>query len=588
MAEYYGYAERDANSYVDWGKLGQNLTETVQTAYQIREERKAQLDELMQKNYAELANSPTGENQDINGAVTGLADNQKQYLLQVNKLLKAGILKPKDYTLINQNLAEDTKALFSNAKNWQDAYGKILERNKNNTGSKAELDISSDVAAFGKFKDLQFMINPTTGRINGAQMTKGPNGELIKGDTKSMQQLNVLMNQPIDKYQLTEKLTQAEKALGDFTTSILTRAAIQRQGSILNVEDKAIKSTFESAKNTFVNEVMANPFNVMSILVDSAGVIPGTTTPYRVSTKTSDRGKPDVIFYHDPDGDGSYNPEFTADQRKAAQQYVIDQFVGMIDRKEETSVVSAISPSYEPEYIAAGRGKEAEKRSAVGAWDKLRWGSAEEKKAAANILIGTDRAQEAGLIDIDMTTNPGSVVLKYSNPDKNRTIAITENGADWSAIGVELHGENDVNKAKKAAGGTWSKPLNPDYTDVRVIRQGGDYSKQMSNYVSQVIPEALVEDDSKATASNLNDNLKELGFSVKGDWEGFGSDYIVITAPDGSKSGKISIEDGAGGSEIEAFLLSKIDSNKAGNFFDNTGDAKASTGNASTSGGNAR
>jgi len=577
MAEYYGYAERDANSFVDWGKLGQNLTETVETAYKLREDRKAQLDELMQKNYAELVNTPTGLNQDINGAVTGLADNQKQYLLQVNKLLKAGILKPKDYMLINQNLAEDTKSLFANAKNWQTAWAKIQDDVNTNKSSRALKDIAADVASFGKFKDVQFMINPTTGRINAAQMTKGPNGELIKSDAKSMQQLNVLMNQDIPKYDITGNLINAEKALGDFTTSKLTRAAIQRNGSILKVTDKAIKDTFEKAKDTFVLQQTANPFNTLSILVDHMGVVPGTTTPYRVSTKETDRGKPDVIMYVDPDGDGSYTPDLTEAQKKAAKQYITDQFVGMIDRKEEYDVISPIAPSYEPEYIAAGRGKEAEKRSAVGAWDKLRWGSAEEKKAAANILIGTDRAQEAGLIDIDMTTNPGSVILKYSNPDKNRTIAITENGADWSAIGVELHGENDVNKAKKAAGGTWGNPArisDNDVEGVRVIRQGGDYSKQMSNYVSQVIPEALVEDDSEATASNLNDNLKDLGFSVKGDWEGFGSDYIVITAPDGSKSGKISIEDGAGGSEIQAFLLSKIDSDKAGNFFGNTGDPK--------------
>lgn len=576
MAEYYGYAERDANSYVDWAKLGQNLTETVQTAYKLREDRKAQLDELMQKNYAELANAPTGLNQDINGAITGLADNQKQYLLQVNKLLKAGVLKPKDYTLINQNLAEDTKSLFANAKNWQTAWAKIQDDVNNNKSSRALKDIAADVASFGKFKDVQFMINPTTGRINGAQMIKGPDGELIKGDSKSMQQLNVLMNQDIPKYDITGNLINAEKALGDFTTSKLTRSAIQRQGSILNVTDKAIKDTFEKAKDTFIQQQMANPFNTLSILVDHMGAVPGTTTPYRVSTKEEDRGKPDVIMYVDPDGDGSYTPDLTEKQKQAAKQYITDQFVGMIDRKEDYSALSAISPSYEPEYITNARNAQKQKDSAVGAWDKLRWGNAEQKKAAANILIGTDRAQAAGLIDIDMTSNPGNVILKYTNPAKNRTVAITEDGADWSAIGVELHGEDDVNKAKKAAGGTWTKPINEDYSGVRVIRQGGDFTNQMSQYVGEVIPAAIVPNNSSVTSANMNESLKDLGFTVKGDYEwGLNgkSDYVVITAPDGSKSEKIYIDDTENVSEIEAFLLSKIDSGKAGNFFGNAGNA---------------
>jgi hypothetical protein len=573
MAEYYGYAERDANSYVDWGKLGQNLTETVETAYKLREEKKQKLDEIMQKNYAELANSPTGQNQDINSAIVQHADNSKQYLLQINKLLKAGILQPKDYTLINQNLGEDTKALFNNAKNWQTAYGKILERNKNNEGSKVELDISADVAAFGKFKDMQFMINPTTGRLSAAEMITGPDGEQIKGDSKSMQQINVLMNQPIDKYKLTDKLVNAEKTIGEFVNDTLVRGQIQKQGSITKVEDKAIKETFTAAKNTFVSEIMANPFNVMSILADYVGTVPGTSTPYKASTKPTDRGNEGVIMYVDPDGDGSYQPELTEQQRKAAEEYVTNQFVGMIDRKVTRQVVSQAQRNDEPQYVREGREAQEKKDAAVGAWDKLRSGTVEEKQAAAQTLVGTTIAQESGLIDIDLVSQPGKVILRYDDPKKNRTIPISEKGAEWSAIGVELHGENDVNKARKAAGNSWAKPIIKDYTNVRASRQGSNFSSQMSEYTSQVVPQSIVEDDYAKTASLLNERFSNLGFTVKGDYEvGItgASDYVIITAPDGSKSEKIYIDNTDNIGEIEAFLVSKLDNSKAANFFTST------------------
>lgn len=342
MAEYYGYAERDANAYVDWGKLGQNLTETVQEAYKIREDKKALLDKAMQDNYAELANSPTGENKDINGAVIQHSDNTKQYLLQVNKLLKAGVLKPKDYTLIMQNIKEDTKSVFDNAKNWQTAYAKILERNKNSTGSKAELDLAADVAAFGKFKDMQFMITPTTGRVSAAQFTNDGKGNITKGNTKSMQQLNVLMNQPIDKYKLTDKLSALQEKLGENKIATFTKARRGKNGEITEIEDKETKASFDAAKNGFISEVMANPFNVMSILTDYQGVIPGTTTPYKVSTNPTDKGKTDVIFYSDPDGDGSYTPEFSPAQRKAAEDFTTNQFLGLIDHKETKGAVAPI------------------------------------------------------------------------------------------------------------------------------------------------------------------------------------------------------------------------------------------------------
>jgi hypothetical protein len=407
MATYYGYAERDANSYVDWGKLGQNLTETVQTAYKIREDKKAALDKAMQDNYAELANSPTGENQDINGAVTGFADNSKQYLLQVNKLLKAGVLKPKDYTLIMQNIQEDTKSLFDNAKNWQTAYGKILERNKNNTGSKAELDLASDVAAFGKFKNLNLMINPTTGRVSGAQMTTGPNGEQIKGDTKSMQQLNVLMNQPIDKYQLTEKLSGLVDKMGENQIALFRGARIQKNGEIREIEDKSLKASFDAYKNGAINEAMANPFNIMSILTDYQNVIPGTTDAYKVSTNPADKGKPNVIYYSDPDGDGSYTPEFSAAQRKVAEQYVTDQFLGLIDRKEKSQAIGEISQTNAASF---GRLDQLGKTDMFGQQvGYLLSGTPEQKLAAASFFNGLKNADG---------TNVGGQTIKVDKSGK--------------------------------------------------------------------------------------------------------------------------------------------------------------------------
>jgi hypothetical protein len=425
MAEYYGYAERDASSYVDWGKLGQNLTDTVQAAYKIREDKKAALDKAMQDNYAELANSPTGENQDINGAVTGFADNSKQYLLQVNKLLKAGVLKPKDYTLIMQNIQEDTKSLFDNAKNWQTAYAKILERNKNSTGSKAELDVASDVSAFGKFKNLSLMINPTTGRVSGAQMTKGPNGELIKGDTKSMQQLNVLMNQPIDKYQLTEKLAAVTDKLGDYQISKFREARRGKNGEIIEIQDKQLKASFDAAKNGFINEVMANPFNVMSILTDHQGVVPGTTDAYRVSINPdpADRGKPNVIMYIDPDGDGSFTPDLTPAQKKAAEQYATDQFLGLIDHKEEKAAIAAIADYHKTEGEGTAETKKYNGEMFGQNVANAIYGDTED-------LMNQGLRGMAGLGNIKYATKQGNTLYIYTDKNEPISYTITDDNKD--------------------------------------------------------------------------------------------------------------------------------------------------------------
>jgi hypothetical protein len=382
MAEYYGYAERDANAYVDWGKLGQNLTETVTAAYKLREDRKKQLDTVMEENYDELVNAPSGLNQDINKSITNHVGNTKQFLLQANKLLKSGVLRPEDYTLIMQNQKEDNKAIFDNAKNWQTAWAKIQDDVNSGKGSRAMKDIASDVASFGKFKDMDFMINPVTGRVNASKMNIGPNGERIKGESMTMQQLNVLMNQNIDKYDLTNHLVNVEKIIGDNTVATLVKARIRSQGSITSVTDKSTKDTFENAYATFAKEIKANAFNSMSILIDHQGAIPlekeidemlknKTITAaeatlmksmagqsYRLSTNAADKGKPDVIYYEDPEGDGSFEPILNDTQKKIVDKFVRDQFIGLIDRTEEKKATTQVSD----DRNAAGIGQEQSRK----------------------------------------------------------------------------------------------------------------------------------------------------------------------------------------------------------------------------------
>jgi len=55
---------------------------------------------------------------------------------------------------------------------------------------------------------------------------------------------------------------------------------------------------------------------------------------------------------------------------------------------------------------------------------------------------------------IDIKVNDRAVEFVYTNPAKNRTIAIPENPTqdDWIRVGVELHGIADIDEATRAAG----------------------------------------------------------------------------------------------------------------------------------------
>lgn len=439
MAEYYGYAEKDASSQVNWAEIGKNLSDTIQEGYRIREEKKTLLDKAMQDNLQELAKSPEGQNTNINGAVLSHADNSKQYLLQINKMLKNGTLKPKDYTLMMQNLSDDTKMIFDNAKGWQDAYGKILESVKpGGDGSLAGLDLAADVAAFGQFKNLQFIINPATGQVNGSIMKKDANGGQVIEQTKTMQQLKVLMNQPIKKYKLTDVLVAQEKTIGEWVNSTEVRAQIQQNGSITKVTDKRISSHFNDAMDTYMKEVMANPYQVMSILRDSQGVNPKTGEAYKVSTIKNDKD-PNNIYCGSPEGDGSYVPEFTAEQTAVAKKYVRDQFIGMIDHSKEINAVGAIA-----EKSAAGYGEQdkIDKSEEIGReMGLLVSGNDVDKRGAITFFEGIRDSENKPIFGRVSINEAGQINFKGAGGAKGRKDQVSIKGASKKNAAMQMYSQ---------------------------------------------------------------------------------------------------------------------------------------------------
>jgi len=449
MAEYYGYAERDANAYVDWGKLGENLTETVQAAYKIRTERKQKLDEVMQQNYKELADAPSGLNQDINKTITSHVGNTKEFLLRANKLLKAGVLRPEDYTLIMQNQKEDNKAIFDNAKNWQSAWATMQDAVNSGKGSRGMLDVGSDVESFGKFNNMDFMINPVTGRVNASKMIIGTKGERIKGESMTMQQLNVLMNQNIDKYDLTKVLTNAESVMGENKIATFKAARRGKNGEIIEIEDKETKASFDDAYETFAKAIKANPFNTMSILIDHQGAMPSDSEidamlnakpplitaaeadsmktmakeSYRLSTNPADKDKPNVIYYQDKEGDGSRVPILNDTQKKVVDKYIKDQFLGLIDHKETKGAVAPIGDYHKTE----GEGS-AETKKYNGEMFGQNVANAVYGKTQEDIDKGLRGM--AGLGNIKYVTKEGNTLYVYTDKNEPSAYTLTDDNKD--------------------------------------------------------------------------------------------------------------------------------------------------------------
>jgi hypothetical protein len=491
----------------------------------------------MQSNYAEIVDAPSGLNQDINKFTSEYSDRAKKFLLQANKMLKAGLLDPKDYTLQNQNLIEDTKALYSNAKNWQAAWAKIQDDVITNKGSSAMLDIAEQVASFGKFKDLDSMIHPVTARLNVAKMKKNEKGELIKGESLTMQQLNVLMNQDIPRYDLTAILKKNEEALGTFINSDLVKGAIQKQGSIINVEDKSLKDTFTAAKEGFIKEVMGNDFNVLSILKDQIKAVPGEDgkdIAYKLSTDPNEKGS-NIIKYVDPDGDGSYTPEFTPEQKKAAEDFITARFIGMIDRKETSQIVSQVSRD-EPSQFSYDKDLTDKYSGLVGtAAGNMLSGNAQQAEDGREFFENYQDSQGKKVFEYVVIDNDGFLRMKnaatgdvyeFNLKDKDKRLALTKLYATIGNITGAGNSDYYLRQAMQAGG--------PSVTKIAGGKVPAKAPEAPKGFSSDAFFNDIVDDDTESTATNLMAKLpKDKGYSIE---EGKFTDVIQIVQelPDGT------------------------------------------------------
>ena len=122
MPEFYKYVKRDVGSQVDWATIAKNLNTTLQEEVKFREDKKAQIEKETNDLGQILANAPTGESTSVNDFTLSSAKQWQEARLLQDKMLKTGQLSVKDYTLMRQNIKNDSNNLFNLSKEYQEEY----------------------------------------------------------------------------------------------------------------------------------------------------------------------------------------------------------------------------------------------------------------------------------------------------------------------------------------------------------------------------------------------------------------------------------------------------------------------------------
>ena len=127
---YYKYAEREANSQINWAEVSKGLTDTITQIDQDRQAKKAAIDDATRKDMLTLADAPKGENTTASEWTIKYANDMMNYRLTIDRLLKSGKMSLRDYQVAAQNSKDSTNLVFTISKEYQDQYKVIMDRAK--------------------------------------------------------------------------------------------------------------------------------------------------------------------------------------------------------------------------------------------------------------------------------------------------------------------------------------------------------------------------------------------------------------------------------------------------------------------------
>lgn len=377
MATYYKYAERSADSQVNWAEVGKGISDMLTEEIRLREEKKAAYEEAYRVDTNALVNAPQGTWQDGNATVNNFAHDMMAQQLIDYKLLKSGTMNERDYTLRRENYKTGTDTVFD--------LQKILQSSRSETidsflkGDIQALNISNmaDVEAYTDFANAKIDIDPYGANINmSIYETKMVDGKEVRV-IKKTSPVNVLKGQLLQKvpsFKLDEVVNKDVESLAIDTDFIYDAASTTGAGSITKLigygaiageyakKDKDGNLLYpeladsvgkmKDAITQTVNKYFSNPYNVSSILTENTGKY--NAESYTWDREEAAKDKTKLLKKLDPktglpvlDMDGPHYKE----QEQEAREYVEKTILGKLDAKREIVPIQKEQKQYAPEYI---------------------------------------------------------------------------------------------------------------------------------------------------------------------------------------------------------------------------------------------
>lgn len=552
---FYKYAERDADSQVNWAEVGKGLSDMLTETNRVREEKKAALDAAQRETMKYLAETPNGEHVGARTSILEYANMSSNQLRIMKQLMEQGQLDVKDYTIFRQNLTDNTNLAFNANKLYQEKYSDVMSGVRDKRYSQLYADNFAEVEGFGNWKNIGWQIAPNGVVMAGKMIEQEVDGKKVRtldktpGGLRSMDYLNQALVSQIDFYNYEEPLNAWVDALGKNTEVSTLLGRIGAQGLSTSLEDVTRKKyakegdmeaeyAFIQSENAKLDEMIGDDLDNSRLLVDSVIMAPNGKQ-YRSTTSEKDAAaNPEAILkVVDPDTGGfSFKP--TDKQKQEAREFLRGQMRAKYDKIAKQDVVGAVSRDPESEEAIKRKAEQKEKDNALTVWgDIFKAKTPAEKQAKIETILGSKLAQDRGLLDVDFTSQPGKITFKYADAVKNRTLDYDPNNTtllQWNEFGTEVTGIDDVAQVmKRNKGGDPNMRMNDQQRNFAGVKAGRTPVKdpvvEFNNKLSKIENISVKKDNGKqgkgmaflkdkSAAAALTKVLEGTGITIDPNW----------------------------------------------------------------------
>ena len=545
MATYYKYAERNANSQVNWAEVGKGISDMLKEETTIREQKKALIDKQTREDMNTLQNAPQGQFQDANKFTNDYAHSMMEQQMIDNRLLKSGQMKLQDFTYRRQNYVDGTNTLFDLQKLYQDNYKSKMEGIQTKELQPLTGANMASVEGFADFSKSKAVIDPTTGIVNVGIMK--PNATTgVMELTNDVAPVNVIKGKilaNIPAFKVDDAMNKTVDSFGDRIETLFDIATKTKAGTITkltgigaleaakNPQFKTEIDLFNKAIDQTIDGYFADPYHLSSVLTMQVGKYDATSFTYDKNDKDPNK----ILLKINQSTGLPILDESGANykvQEKEARDWVRNQLLAKMDSKKEIDVTGTIP--YGPQPTAYGMQAAADKsifKSEGNFLSKLYSGDDQEVAAAVNHFNGLSNISK-------VVRNPNGIIVTFKD-GTSKPFDFTQSGKTIShddfvrGASKLLLGDNaDVNAVLQGAiGGKKGKGFNASasasaeaITPTKVDPRG--------NYNAAITSSPISTDATEGDAViDLTGRFGNFGFQFEETGAGF--DEVKITAPNG-------------------------------------------------------